>query len=544
VNYSGPERFDDIWEENLFCSAHASQWAYTEDYADLTSRAERVIDRAKVIRYDRYKEIAGNIPYTDKNVAVVFNMHDKAVRRAIRSTITTPDPKKLVLTDAFGKKLDFIPVQPYVFSFMETVVFEWDFIVVLDIPANGYNSIIAEEGRLDVIERIPWSGIEHPVNTSIDFAGGEKVSIENKVIRLDFDQKGLVCITDKKSSKTTGNCGVYNEISFREYSDKRINMPVNEIKETHKIKWERAELLRASDLLSEIVIYGIAGMLPVKQIIRLFSDIPEIYLETEIDITQGRDGIVLLNMHCDDIESLYAGIPFGIEPRRVDKEPYLLEEYFSGWDDIGGKHRTIDGLFYAKDFIAFTEGELSLSLTALSGDRYFIYDKENKKAGHIANATTGLTDGWEQHINSTAFSSYGKHVFDHVISVFDGNTELYEVQQNAEGLRCPPEYVRPLCKNSGTTLPFGKSFISAADNNVRISAIYRENNEFVLRVWEAAGRETVSSVDLPFVVKSVRKTDFNSLTVSDSGLSAEGSKINFTLAPCEIVTFNIVVKIA
>lgn len=539
IETSNTQNFDKFWEENLYCSAHASQWSYQEDYDNLTMRANRVIDRANESREISFIDITRNQRFSDNTVAVVFNTHDKSVKRTIRLTITTPDPQKLQLIDAFNHELTFMPVRPYIFSFMETTVSEWDFAVTIDIPPHGYNSIIVKEGRLDIVERVMWDDIEHKLPRHIDFSTTKTCIIENQVLKLSFEDGNLKEIVDKRTNSQAKSNNAFNELCFYEYSNIKIEFPVFEIGEIHKIVWKSCDIVFNENIYAEMILTGSIKDHLVKQTITINADIAEIHFETEFDYKNNDNGIVLFNMPCEDIETLYAGIPFGTEPRRVDLEPYRNKDTKKAWDDIGGLHRTIDGLFYAKDFIACKSGSLKLSLVTPTGDRYFLYDKHNKTVGHIVNATVKISEGWEENINKTAFSSYGKHIFNHTLSVFESVEELYMIQQNAEGLCVPVEYVRPLSGGQGEMLPLSMSFLSVNSDNVRISAFYRHEEGYIVRIWEAAKTETKSKLVFPVNIKSVEQVDFNGKIIQNNEIELIEGVIHFTIKPSQIMTLKI-----
>lgn len=249
---------------------------------------------------------------------------------------------------------------------------------------------------------------------------------------------------------------------------------------------------------------------------------------------------MMVSVPCDDVTSLYGGIPFGTEDRRVDLEMYDKTKGKELHDPIGTAHRTIGGLFYAKDFAGYTMKGLPLALAAKTGDRYFLYDQDTQEMGHIVNLTAGISYDWMERINKTAFTSNGPHTFHYTLIVGEAGDDRARMQQLSEGLRQIPAVVRPICGSAQEqTLPATGSFLSVAEETVRISAFYRDAGETVLRIWEAAGKETVAHVALPADFTQVTATDF--LSNPDTGVTPRlnGRSLTVTVRPHEILTLRL-----
>jgi len=533
--------FEKLWQENLFCSAHASQWAFDDDYENLTLRANRVIDRTKEIRTSIYENITKNQKFHESTIAVVFNHHDKPMKQTLRIPVTTPDPAKLELVDGYGMPLSFTPVHPFIFQFLENSVSEWDMVVSLDVPAHGYNSIIATKGSLDTVEKMIWDEHMRLPRTHVKFPSDDKILVENEVISLTMQNGKINGITDKRNNSSTHKPDYesFNEISFNEYSEEVIGFPVFNTKEIHKVEWESCDMVSDKNHYTCLVLNGQVNGHKVKQTITLHSDIASINIKTELDVRDDSYGYMLLSIPCENVKTIYGGIPFGIEPRRVDLEPYLNKQAEKSWDDVGCLHRTIDGMFVAKDFITLRSGDIQLSLVNQTGDRHFKYSKDNKSVGHIMNATSKIQGEMFGNVNKTAFGSYGKHTFNHVISIFPSDESLCEIQQNAEGLCLPVEYVLPLGGLNQNALPAAMSFLSIDDKNIRISAFYSENDYYIVRLWEASKLKTSSKLNLPVNVTCVEKIDFNGNTLEGNSVSLIDGTVYFTIESCEILTFRI-----
>lgn len=518
-----------LWMENLFVSCHASQWAYKEDYADLTHRVEMAAGRAQDIYRDSFTELTRRLRPDDRRVWVVFNTHDMPVRRAVTVTITTPDPAKLVLVDGYGRRLRFKPVTPFKFEFMHTTVWEWDFLVMIDVPAHGYNSIIATEGALDVLEWMDFPQIKKP--EPIALGGGVQTVISNDKLKLTFTDGRLLSIKRAGGGELSRGDRAYNELCFTPKG----------MSEVVRAKWAQAVVDDESDVAKTVTLTGTVGVHPVTQTISLYMGVSEIHIDSKVDWQENSLGMMTANVPCDDVSRMYGGIPFGTEGRNVEREPYKIAGVDKGWDDVGNLHRTIDGLYYCKNFFAFREGGEQLAFIFREGDRHCLWNRNTNEVGHILNCCDGKhPDSWYDHINDVAFTSFGIHNFRYVLAVADAAVPGWEMDALSDSYRAPVMAVLPLSGGEQDDyLPDAASLLATDHANVRISAFYEDSGKTVLRIWEAAGTHTNCTVHLPFDVAAAAVTDFNGVPDTERRVTVKGSTVSVAIGAHEIVTLQL-----
>ncbi|MBR7092509.1 MAG: hypothetical protein IKI50_04915, partial [Clostridia bacterium] len=518
------------WKENLFCSCHASQWSYREDNADLHKRIDRVITCTEAERQTVQRELTRLMPFDLRKTAVFFNPFDRPIRKAVRLIITSPDPDKLELCDGNGKTLLHQAVMPY----RNGKIWEWDYLVLLDLPACGYNSITIRNGDFQAVEKMEGDLPKAPRRRRTE---GRAFSIENEYLRLQFEQGDLVSILCKDTGEELKGKTAFNMARFHKFGNIDAGVVIKNIEEIIDAHWDYYAVTETGPVRFAVTLYGKCGPHPVQQTISLTAGCRQVDFSTDADWKKC-EGFMTLDVPCEQVETLYGGIPFGTEDRRVDLEHYAVIRGKQIFDPVGALHRAIAGLFYAKDFAGYTMQHTSLALAAVTGDRYFMWDKEYNTLGHIVQYTVGDMYDWMIPMNDIAFRSFGKHTFTHTLLVGRGEQPRYEMQAQAEAQRARIEYVRPACgtEQQQKTLPESASLLAAEDPRVRVSAFYGSNGKTLLRVWEAAGDTVKTAVQLPAAFQTVRRVDVTGRAQKGPAPRVKGRELTLTLRPHEVLT--------
>lgn len=523
-----------LWKENLFCSHHASQWAYKPDSADLHKRIDRVSDKADEERERTQRAMTAYMPFDLRKTAVVFNPFDKPIRRAVRLVITSPDPDKVRLCDGAGKPLAAQAVYPYCNGMKGTRVWEWDYLVALDIPANGYNCITVQNGCIDATEAFFRT---LPAKKRRKKVQGSTFALQNDVLCLTFVDGALQSILRKDTGALLQGGSAFNGMRFHRFGNIDCGVVIKNIEGIEGVQWTHYTIDETGPVRFCATLYGKCGPHPIEQTVSLTQGCAEIDFETRADWRRC-EGFMTVEMPCEQVETLYGGIPFGTEERRVDLEHYAAIRGKQIFDPVGILHRAIEGLFYAKDFAGCTVQGTSMALAAVTGDRYFTWDKEYKTLGHIVNYSVGDMADWMIPMNDIAFRSFGKHTFRHTLLVASGQQPHHVMQAWAEGLRAAATWVRPVCgsEQQRQTLPDTASLLHCDDERVRISAFYRDGEDTVLRVWEAAGETVQASIELPVSFASAQCVDLLGAEQPSQRCTLCGRVLQLTLSPHRVQT--------
>jgi alpha-mannosidase len=92
------------------------------------------------------------------------------------------------------------------------------------------------------------------------------------------------------------------------------------------------------------------------------------------------------------------------------------------------------------------------------------------------------------------------------------------------------------------TRPEEESFFAVAPDNVSLTGMKQseEGNELIIRLVEIEGKETATTVELPFAARTVRRLNILEYPMTNEPKPAiSGKKVTFTIKPHEIVTLGI-----
>ena len=232
-------------------------------------------------------------------------------------------------------------------------------------------------------------------------------------------------------------------------------------------------------------------------------------------------------------------IPFGVEKRDLSEEPYAAGKVVT--TDSIERHR--ENQMWARSWASLSDGEVGVSVISVDGDKYWTWDAVSRELRHIL--FTPLDDNctdWEAWVTKERVA-LGWHTFHHRVVLHDGDWQTAGMPLAGDLARVPLQAVKPLGEGE-VELEDGEAvarrcaaILAVEPTTVRLSALYEEGGELVLRVYESAGEQTDGAgVVLPRDYGSVDRTDFNGEYVSRF-CNLDGKYLVFDLRPWEIATF-------
>ena len=103
----------------------------------------------------------------------------------------------------------------------------------------------------------------------------------------------------------------------------------------------------------------------------------------------------------------------------------------------------------------------------------------------------------------------GEHSFKYSVAFDYADAPLYKVASEAAAYRMPPLALPPYEDADGmNNLPPQSSPLCVSADNIRVSAIYRENGSVIIRLFEAAGMFTPVTLTLPGQITSAVSENF------------------------------------
>jgi len=209
---------------------------------------------------------------------------------------------------------------------------------------------------------------------------------------------------------------------------------------------------------------------------------------------------------------IYGDIPFGIEEKDIENEPYGRLPG-RGWDNI---ERLIEGMFFSKSFVDYTDGEKTISLIVHNGDRYFIWDKDKKILSHIMLRSFRRPNNWEKDINEK-IEAIGIHKFKYSLVFQNKTPKTYKL---SEILRNQPIVLQK----------FPKFENGKFDNKNLFIKIKPEN------IIETEGKNTDCEIELFFKPKKVKIVDLIGNEIENKKIVIEDRKIKFKIEKFEIIS--------
>lgn len=519
-----------LWEKCLTSSAHASQWVFTEDEEELYGFAADSLKKADELRFKAMKNLTEKLKLPAAAIAVVYNSHDKPLKKAVELTVTCGKIEELELCDGRGEKIDFQILEPFEYG---DEVWEYRITALLQLPPNGVNVICAAKGDISC----RTGGIYKRPEKSAHRAVSEQFSMDNSIIRLDFNNGNLEKITDKTNGTVIESGKVnWNTLEFTGIDTDKGGLHAGPETGRSRVIWTDWIVKESGPVRWRCTLNGSDGLRNFSQDIVLEAGSHTIMFETRTDNWPVCAGYLAAKIPVPSKTRLFGGIPFGSEVKAIDKEPYNGRE--EGWSDF---HRQWDGLFFAKDFAAAQSESFTAALCHISGDRYYKYEKaENSLAGILINCAYPYKNTCEEYMNIDMFQSPGKHKFSYAVIIGGADTGAENIISQAASLRNAPVLLRPYRNmNCSCDLPAYGSFAFIDSPNIMLSALYYQGGDIIARVWEAGGRNTVSRLTLQKPVAEVRAENLIGEEDESAAPKIENGAVVFNSKPYEINTFRI-----
>jgi len=539
---AGPERLEELWVEVVRVASHAQQWVFEKDWDWLLSRARYALREIREESEKALARLAGGGRRSDaQRPLVLFNPLPYPREEIIEAPWVQPRPDRggHRVWDEHGRE---IPVQLGEAA-GETWgrVVESPLIFQAKVPALGCARYCVGDGTPPPTPPRPGEGSQplHPGAERPPTPEGDVV--DNGALRLHFSGRGLQEITDRATGLTwtapRGSCIGDCRLFEMGPGILHIGPITGELSgETGVGRWILTGPIRWL-YRWECEFHGHR----VRQDVILDEACRRVDFHTRV-FCAGANGFFALCFDLPIRGELHVDIPFGVEPRDLTHEPYALTLP----PGSGNIERHREHQFWARSWASFHDGEKGLTLITADGDKYWTYDAATGKLRHIL--FTPLRDedeGWEAWVTKERLA-LGWHGFRHRLLFHDGNWKDTDVCGASDRLRLPLQIVKPLGPFRDPLLRPEQS-LSVSPASVRLSAFYRAEEGYVLRVYESSGEAVEATVRLPAEgsppgeggaggrFRQARRTDFN-LEPLDAPVELRGDRLTLPLRAWEIAT--------
>ena len=519
------EKIKSLWNALFEIAGHAIEWSFEEDCNNLYNNAKAAESTAKSLIGEACECMADMLKVEPYDQYVVINTLNWSRKEAVKLHVTNPfGLMEFDICDNTGSKLDYqvadlyMRWNPYPGCDCNSV----DVIVNVEVPAFGY-------AALKVVGSESSKNVETAVAASqtgdTDF---ERRIINNGCLEIVLEDgliKNIKTLRNGKSINSDNSSGIINNLRFVQTKEENTGLLESwEEVRTFGFIPENWKLVENGPVRWIYRVAGRIGDSSAEQDIIIKKDESAVEFSVNIDCTGG-EGYFISDFPSDENTEIYADIPFGVEKRDISTELYGKTDkegvnfgnlYERGWR----------GQFYAKSWALFEKNGIPAAIVSKNCSIYYNHDNIKNSVSillhrliPLRNMVFGPFDKWVEHCQ-TNMEGKGKHNFRYSI-YFAGNKNCFSdiarfSKQNAQ----PLEVVRKHNFYTEINAESSGAFIKTDRENVIVSAFYKTGENFILRMFETDGKETLLKIQFEF--------DFNGAALIDfSGNQTDNSRIKF-----------------
>ena len=520
---------DRLWHDVLSCTGHAIQWAWTVDYEERLAFAHQRRAKIEQALHETLSAVTDKIGFRTGLGAplVVFNFHSWPVTGPVE-VFVQGDSASLRLRDAAGAD---IPIQ---FTGPRRVAF-----IAEAVPACGYKTF--------------YLGM-NPAATagSATFSRGTG-PVENERFRVRMRSDGALEISDKTRHVSLGSAdaGGLGDVVYYDAPPTKSWMMDGPLGAMHRWTAKEDELQQvAGPVFAALRARGTFGGHSATRELRLWHIGRRLDYHVELDAAEG-NGVFAIRFPVAMNGTVFAGIPFGAEPREKFQTESFREEFFVKGYTNG---------FYASRWADVSTSESGFTLVCPPGAYTgYAFDRASQSLEFLLLRVRPLTlDSWGR--MHPSIKGTGHHVFDCALVPHTGTWREATAYRDAMeshvpllafspdlGLRCA-RAGKPSA-NKAATLADRASFAEVEPANVVLSALRLVQSQGEktpmeeFRLYETAGRQANAVIRLSRPVKSVRETDFLGKPLHELGkIEVRDDGIHLQIPPWKIVNLRVRLK--
>jgi alpha-mannosidase len=516
-----------LWWQHLTYQAHAAEFAFREDLAQLLDRAQEVRLGAEAIERHALAAITAAAGGGDRTTYYLFNPHPWPVETDVdlAHPCATTGVQALTVVDETGNPL---PSQ-----------------TMAEFRHPRYGGSL-NEGRLLVRAALPPLGhrrvrvVEQAQPPAAGAAAGERDVLETASLRLVARDGAIREVHDRASG------AVYSWPDGAPWP-----LPLLHVLEHQNWLFEGEETARLPFVVER---GGWREIGPLRWCYRSegrvgpFACTLDLYVPDHgrrIEIVVQLDGqwageppstgFVTLLACVGTGGQITVDVPFGVEARDPDHD-VSVANLPRGVDlgDMEMGERPRPGFFWGRSWADWSAAGHGVALLSADGCCYWY--KGSDHLGHILLRCIERPAGtWEAYA-ADALSGAGSHTFRYALHLHDGTWRGADLQRRAQELRHPARAVRAIGRSApilGTSLS-----LLRLDGPALLSACYAEGDELVVRLYEHTGMGGWATLTLPWSSPAARAVDFLDQPV-EAEVTLAGSEVRVALRPWQIATLRI-----
>ncbi|MBI5817851.1 MAG: hypothetical protein HZA88_02600 [Verrucomicrobia bacterium] len=526
---------DRLWRDVFSCTGHAIQWAWTVDYEERLAFARHRRVRIEQALYETLSALASKIGFRAGlgSPLMVFNFHAWPVTGPTEFTVEG-DATNLTLRDGTGKN---VPIQ----STSQTKTGEQRVAFIAEtVPACGYKTFYLSRSTNTVA-----------ATTCLSRGSGP---IENDCYRAQMRTDGALEVFDKVRQTPLGSAetGGLGDIVYYEAPQPKHWEMSGPLGPAHRWTTQASDLQHVQGpVFAALRAKGTFGAHSATRELRLWRDGRRLDYHVELDAAES-NGVFAIRFPVDMTGRVFAGIPFGAEPREnFDKEPFRGEFFVKGYPNG----------YYATRWTDVSSSASGYTFVCPPGAYTgYAFDADKRTMEFLLLRVRPLTPGtWGQ--MHPSIKGTGHHVFDcalapHTATWREAASHRVAMESHVPLLAFSPDLGLRRARagkapvNKTATLNDGVSFAEVGPSNIVLSSLRpvepaegSKVSEVELRLYEAIGQRTEASIRLRQPVASVRETSFLGQPTRELGqIEIRDGDIHLTIPPWKIANLRVTLK--
>lgn len=531
--YPGAE-LDALWEDAAFLSAHAMEFLLKEDFAECVYIAQRVHAQAIALARAAKAYIARRLD-VDQKAVVLLNTDAKTRTEQVCLDLAFPEgAQAFEILDLQGNSCPY-QIQHTIqgdISYAGSTMDCARVLVEASVPAMGYTCLYVQN-KAPLHAGVTFNLTENAVDWGLKGASCEV--IDNGVYSITFCRGEIIRIQqgDRTLYEKSDDASALCALSFVHVKEHTANswLYFNHITAIDAFAVQSWAFEEFGPRRWVLCCKGTLG--PVKAVRKTIVDInsARIDFEVELLVSEPAHGYFKASFPTGEMPDFTGAIPFGTEEKNIEQIHYG-KATANPTDNI---ERMWEGVFLSKDFVHYTgRGGLRQSVLANTVGGYYIYDKYDHTVANILSRSlhTSSAENWERHTDQLVL---GRHHFK--LSFLSLANTMETVREHKK--ICTPLHTDVKFSFTGTeTLPPSYSLCEIKTENVVLSAFARCGEHYLLRAYEAAGKDTEFVAVFGAAVRSARMIDFFGNTVAND-ICIHGNTVTMPLGHNGIVNLEI-----
>lgn len=515
---------DRLWHDVLSCTGHAIQWAWTVDYEERMAFARHRRVRIEQALYETLSAVTGKIKARAGAGAplMVFNFHSWPVTGPVEFAVEG-NAAGLMLRDGAGKD---VPLQP--------IGRQRTAFIAESVPPCGYKTFY-------------FSRSTNAVTAAAANLHRGTGPVENGHFRAQMRADGALEIFDKARQTSLGSteAGGLGDIVYYEAPQPKHWEMSGPLGPMHRWTTKESDLqLVQGPVFAALRARGMFGAHSAIRELRLWRDSRRLDYHVELEAAES-NGVFAIRFPAGMTGRVFAGVPFGAEPREdFDKEPFRGEYFIKGCPNG----------YYATRWSDVSSSAGGFTFVCPPGAHTgYAFDAASQTLEFLLLRVRPLTPGtWGQmhpSIKGTGHHVFGCALVPHAGSWREAASYRDALESHVPLLAFSPDLglrrARPgkASANKTAKLEDSVSFAEVGPNNIILSSLRPVDREVEFRLYEATGQRTETSIRLRQPVMSVRETNFLGKPTHELGqIKVRDGEIHLTIPPWKIANLRVRLK--